>query len=581
MNTAKRAAQLLSTQNIRSLFDSVEAFLFDCDGVIWKGDKLIDGVSETLDWLRSKGKKLVFVTNNSLKSRIQYAKKFHSLGISVAEDEIFSSSFAAAMYLKVNNFPQEKKVYVIGGEGILEELQIAGFTGLGGPEDGEKRVELKPNSLFEHDKSVGAVVVGIDPRINYYKLQYGTLCIRENPGCLFIATNRDAVGHMTDLQEWPGAGSMVAAMCGSTEREPIVVGKPSTFMMDFLLEKFHINTSKMCMVGDRLDTDILFGQNAGCKTLLVLSGVTTQTTLQDPSNNVQPDYYTSQAVFMEAVAELSAASIYFLEAIVAAFPNRFPIFLAPSPALSKLSSSLLAMRSISSSNLLNSSMALSMSDSRYSSASCTATSASSTSFSCSSSIAAHDLYASISKSFMTSSVEEGSKFLSWKAWLESKAKMKFNKATKMLVIVTIIALLIASAAAGRGSHGGGGSRGGSSAALSPALSKLSSSLLAMRSISSSNLLNSSMALSMSDSRYSSASCTATSASSTSFSCSSSIAAHDLYASISKSFMTSSVEEGSKFLSWQAWLESKDARSQILWFVNSKVIYNCKRDTRLN
>ncbi|KAJ6426266.1 hypothetical protein OIU84_026786, partial [Salix udensis] len=59
MNTAKRAAQLLSTQNIRSLFDSVEAFLFDC--VIWKGDKLIDGVSETLDWLRSKGKKLVFV----------------------------------------------------------------------------------------------------------------------------------------------------------------------------------------------------------------------------------------------------------------------------------------------------------------------------------------------------------------------------------------------------------------------------------------------------------------------------------------------------------------------------------------
>ncbi|KAJ6863920.1 2-phosphoglycolate phosphatase 2 isoform 4 [Populus alba x Populus x berolinensis] len=141
---------------------------------------------------------------------------------------------------------------------------------------------------------VGAVVVGIDPRINYYKLQYGTLCIRENPGCLFIATNRDAVGHMTDLQEWPGAGCMVAAMCGSTEREPIVVGKPSTFMMDFLLQKFHINTSKMCMVGDRLDTDILFGQNAGCKTLLVLSGVTTQTTLQDPSNSVQPDYYTSQ-----------------------------------------------------------------------------------------------------------------------------------------------------------------------------------------------------------------------------------------------------------------------------------------------
>lgn len=287
-------AELLSPNNITALFDSIDVFLFDCDGVIWKGDKLIDGVRQTLDVLRSKGKKLIFVTNNSRRSRRQYVHKFHALGVSVSEDEIFSSSFAAAMYLKVNNFPQENKVYVIGGEGILEELWQAGYTGLGGPEDGEKRVQLKSNCLFEHDKNVGAVVVGLDPHINYYKLQYGTLCIRENPGCLFIATNRDALGHLTDLQEWPGAGCMVAAMCVSTEKEPIVVGKPSTFMMEILSKKFQIASSRMCMVGDRLDTDILFGQNAGCKTLLVLSGVTTQSTLQDPSNNIQPDYYTNQ-----------------------------------------------------------------------------------------------------------------------------------------------------------------------------------------------------------------------------------------------------------------------------------------------
>ncbi|PHT54501.1 Phosphoglycolate phosphatase 1A, chloroplastic [Capsicum baccatum] len=101
--------------------------------------------------------------------------------------------------------------------------------------------------------------------------RYATLCIRENPGCLFIATNRDAVGHLTDLQEWPGAGCMVAAVCGTTQKEPITVGKPSTFLMDFLLQKYKITTSRMCMVGDRLDTDILFGQNAGCRTLLVFS----------------------------------------------------------------------------------------------------------------------------------------------------------------------------------------------------------------------------------------------------------------------------------------------------------------------
>lgn len=284
----------LSASNFSDLFDSVEVYIFDCDGVIWKGDELIHGVPQTLDMLRAKGKKLVFVTNNSFKSRSQYAQKFRSLGLSVSQDEIFSSSFAAAMYLKLNNFPSQNKVYVIGGEGILEELQLAGITAFGGPADANKTIDLKQKCFVEHDKSVGAVVVGIDPNINYYKLQYGTLCIRENPGCLFIATNRDATGHMISTQEWPGAGCMVAAICGSTQKEPIVVGKPSTFIMEFLLKKFNVSCSKMCMVGDRLDTDILFGQNAGCKTLLVLSGVTTESALQDPSNNIQPDFYTSK-----------------------------------------------------------------------------------------------------------------------------------------------------------------------------------------------------------------------------------------------------------------------------------------------
>ncbi|KAH1146775.1 hypothetical protein GYH30_042121 [Glycine max] len=154
--------QPLSPLNCRDLFDSLEAFLFDCDGVIWKGDELIDGVPQTLEMLRAKGKKLVFVTNNSLKSRSQYAEKFRSLGISVSQDEIFSSSFAAAMYLKV---------YVIGGEGILEELRLAGIAAFGGPGDANKTINLKQNCFVEYDKSVGAVVVGIDPNINYYKLQ--------------------------------------------------------------------------------------------------------------------------------------------------------------------------------------------------------------------------------------------------------------------------------------------------------------------------------------------------------------------------------------------------------------------------
>ncbi|KAJ6987414.1 hypothetical protein NC653_020617 [Populus alba x Populus x berolinensis] len=283
--TTKASAAAQPLINADELIGSVETFIFDCDGVIWKGDKLIDGVPQTLDMLRSRGKRLVFVTNNSTKSRKQYGKKFESLGLDVSEEEIFASSFAAAAYLKSIDFPKDKKasnnlfyflqwgfVYVVGEDGILKELELAGFQYLGGPEDGGKKIELKPGFLMEHDKDVGAVVVGFDRYFNYYKVQYGTLCIRENPGCLFIATNRDAVTHLTDAQEWAGGGSMVGAFVGSTQREPLVVGKPSTFMMDYLANKFGILKSQICMVGDRLDTDILFGQNGGCKTLLVLSG---------------------------------------------------------------------------------------------------------------------------------------------------------------------------------------------------------------------------------------------------------------------------------------------------------------------
>ncbi|XP_024970026.1 phosphoglycolate phosphatase 1B, chloroplastic-like [Cynara cardunculus var. scolymus] len=290
--TASVAAQPL--ENADALIDSVETFIFDCDGVIWKGDSLIEGVPETLELLRSKGKRLVFVTNNSTKSRKQYGKKFESLGLSINEEEIFASSFAAAAYLQSIDFPKDKKIYVIGEEGILIELELAGFSYLGGPEDGGKKIELKPGYMMEHDKDVGAVVVGFDRYFNYYKVQYGTLCVRENPGCLFLATNRDAVTHLTDAQEWAGGGSMVGALVGSTQREPVVVGKPSTFMMDYLANKFSITKSQICMVGDRLDTDILFGQNGGCKTLLVLSGVTSLSMLQNPNNSIQPDFYTNK-----------------------------------------------------------------------------------------------------------------------------------------------------------------------------------------------------------------------------------------------------------------------------------------------
>lgn len=284
-----------------NLINKVDCFIFDCDGVIWRGDSVIDGVPETLDMLRALGKKLIFVTNNSTKSRAGYLGKFTSLGLNVGAEEIYSSSYAAAAYLESINF--NKKVYVIGETGILEELDLKGIQYMGGPEDADKKVKLAKGEYMEHDHDVGAVVVGFDRNINYYKIQYATLCIRENPDCLFIATNTDAVTHLTDAQEWAGNGSMVGAIKGSTKKEPIVVGKPSYFMLDNIATQFGLNKDQICMVGDRLDTDILFGKNGGLTTTLVLSGVTTEETLLSPENTIHPDFYMDQLSSLLTIKE--------------------------------------------------------------------------------------------------------------------------------------------------------------------------------------------------------------------------------------------------------------------------------------
>lgn len=276
-------ADLLSRTNV---------FILDCDGVVWRGDSVIDRVSETLAFLRGLGKKVFFVTNNSTKSRAGYLKKFTNLGLDAQAEEIFSSSFAAAAYLEQTNFKATgKKVYVIGEVGIPQELDLIGVPYIGGPDDADKQPDMGPGGRLEHDPDVGAVIVGFDRYINYYKMQYAQLCINENPGCQFIATNLDAVTHLTDAQEWAGNGAMVGAIKGCTKQEPVLVGKPSPLMIDYIVSKYKIARSEICMVGDRLDTDILFGKDNGLSSVLTLTGVTTKDKLLSPENSIHPDFY--------------------------------------------------------------------------------------------------------------------------------------------------------------------------------------------------------------------------------------------------------------------------------------------------
>ena len=235
---------------------------------------------------------IAFVFDCVLVSTLGFSKKkFDSLGLDIPAEEIFSSSFAAAAYLEQTNFKASgKKVYVIGEIGICQELDLIGVPYIGGPEDAGKQPDMGPGGTLEVDPNVGAVVVGFDRTINYYKIQYAQLCINEHDA-EFIATNLDAVTHLTDAQEWAGNGSMVGAIKGCTGQEPTVVGKPSPLMIDYLEKKYGMDRSRICMVGDRLDTDVLFGTDNGLRSLLVLSGVTSEEKLLSPENAITPDFY--------------------------------------------------------------------------------------------------------------------------------------------------------------------------------------------------------------------------------------------------------------------------------------------------
>eukprot|EP00002_Diphylleia_rotans_P001214 TRINITY_DN1067_c0_g1_i1.p1 TRINITY_DN1067_c0_g1~~TRINITY_DN1067_c0_g1_i1.p1 ORF type:complete len:195 (-),score=31.38 TRINITY_DN1067_c0_g1_i1:631-1215(-) len=133
------AAAKLEEAQFQSFIDRFDAFLFDCDGVLWLGDKLISNVDAVLSQLRLQGKKVFFVTNNATKGRESYVEKLTSLGIQASKDEVFGSAFATSYYLKSHGFAG--KVYIVGEAGICHEFEEAGIRWCGGPEDSNKTAQ--------------------------------------------------------------------------------------------------------------------------------------------------------------------------------------------------------------------------------------------------------------------------------------------------------------------------------------------------------------------------------------------------------------------------------------------------------
>ena len=244
--------------------------------MIWQGDVLLPKVKETLSYLRSQNKQLIFVSNNSIKSRREYSQKFKKLGIPASESEIFGSSYASAIYLsRVLRFPKSKKVYVLGERGMEEELEAEGISYVGGTAE-EERAHFQETDyeLIKPDDQIGAVLCGLDQHITYRKLSRALMYLRQSTDVLFLATNMDST-YPTHDTLFPGAGTTTTVpLQYASKRTATVCGKPSQTMMDAIFARYQLDRGRTCMVGDKLDTDIKFGIQGNLGgTLLVLTGI--------------------------------------------------------------------------------------------------------------------------------------------------------------------------------------------------------------------------------------------------------------------------------------------------------------------
>jgi 4-nitrophenyl phosphatase len=236
---------------ILELMPRIRSLILDLDGVLWRANQPIGNLPAIFRRMAELELKVILATNNATLSPEQYVQKFARYGVAIDPSQVLNSAMAVSYLLK-QRFPQGGTVFSIGEEGLWAVLAESGFQ--------------------QSENNVLAVVASMDRQINFQKLTRATLLVRA--GVPFYATNSDRT-YPTPDGLIPGAGALLAALVAATDVEPILGGKPSPTMMAMAMERTGTPPDQTLAVGDRLETDILGGAIAGCRTALVLSGVST------------------------------------------------------------------------------------------------------------------------------------------------------------------------------------------------------------------------------------------------------------------------------------------------------------------
>jgi arabinose operon protein AraL len=245
---------------------NIDGFVFDLDGTVYLGEKALPGAPETIAELRRRGKKILFISNKPLYPGKVYAEKLTRLGIPTIVEDVITSGFVLGYHL--SRHEPSLRYYVIGEPNLIDELRGHGLHIIN-----EQFAQADPQEVID-PQNIDAVIVAFDRTLDYRKLNVAYQALMR--GARFFATNGDKTCPMPG-GGIPDAGATIAALEAiSGRRLELLAGKPSRLILQVAMQRMDLPPERCLMLGDRLETDILMGQQAGMFTAAVMTGASTR-----------------------------------------------------------------------------------------------------------------------------------------------------------------------------------------------------------------------------------------------------------------------------------------------------------------
>jgi arabinose operon protein AraL len=265
-----------SPGEIKETFRHFEGFIIDIEGVLIKGQTVIAPAPPVIKSLNELNRKIVYLSNISDLTRAEVSEKLDRLGFDIEPDQIITSAYATALFLK-EVYPDKKNVLLVGTDSFREELINGGIN------------------VVECSSDADTVVVGLDTELNYNKIGEAVKAVKN--GSLLVASNLAKV-KLTSDGYITGPGFVVKGLEYVTGKQAVLVGKPDKFMFGLALSKLELPPKKILTIGDKLEQDIHGGKQVGTYTCLVLSGASGRNDLSHEGEKNKPDY------IIETIAEI-------------------------------------------------------------------------------------------------------------------------------------------------------------------------------------------------------------------------------------------------------------------------------------